>query len=202
MLAADTEVGLFFIAANGVPTFQNRYYRLNATPVATLDEDDYETPETSLDDELVFNEAQVSAGADAPFIVTDADSIAEFGPRTISKTIYPADSNEAYDHANYLLGLYANPSLRLGRLAFRVTQVAPIAVLLGAELSDLYTVDMPLAGDDLSLDVFLEQITHTIDLSKRWMVEWQMSPAAAEEQFWLLGVAGFSELGDTTVLGF
>ena len=194
-------------AGDGALTFQDRHHRIieQAAVVSTFDETEYETLDIGLDDALLANEVRVAPSDDAaPFIVTDQTSIDTFGRSTMEVTIYPEDPNEALDHAHYLLMQYANPELRISRFLFFLNETSPFAEILGAELSNRYAITAPLAGDDLSIEMFLERIQHSISLEKDWTVDWQLSPATGEAggQFWLLGVAGFSELGETTVLGY
>lgn len=200
--AVDTERGWFYIAADGTPTFRNRHYRTldQITPLATVDESDYDFVQAGVDEELLANDVIVGT-PDVTFQARDDTSVDEFGRRTITFTIYPEDQNEGYDFAFYLLGQHANPETRISSLDFRIVEVSPIDTLLGAELGNRYNIEVPLAGDDLDLDVYLEKVSHDISLEKQWTTSWQLSPASSD-QFWLLGVAGFSELGVTTRLGY
>ena len=205
-IAADTEFGSFFIAADGTPTFQDRHHRLvdMATPIATLDETDYETLHLLGKDDLkVANDVRVAPSDTAePFIVRDATSQNTYGRRTLELTVYPDDANDAYDVATWLLSLFKEPKDDIASIPFRMyEEVTDFATLLAAELGDRYSVTAPLEGDDLDLDVYLERISHNIDLVS-WTMDWGVTPAGEAETFWLLGVAGFSELGETTVLGF
>ena len=97
-IAADTEQGQFFIAADGTPTFHERHYRLleQVTPIAALDQTDYETIDLlGRDDVKVLNDVRVTTSDVAdPYIVTDAESQGEFGRRTYELTVYPDDQNE------------------------------------------------------------------------------------------------------------
>lgn len=209
-LAADTERGQFFIAANGVPTFHDRHYRRfdQATPTAAIDQTDYVTLNLyGKDERFVFNQIFVSPSATAdPFVVEDQTSIDEYGRRSYETTIYPADANEGLDHAHYLLGLYKQPQDRVASIEWEILEgITPIDIVLGAEIGNRYTITAPLAGDDLSVDVYLERITHTIsgmEPTMQWFVTWEVSPATEEGALWLLGDAGFSELGETTVLSY
>lgn len=200
--ATDTERGWFYIAADGSPTFRNRHYRTlqQTTPIATVDESDYDFVQAGVDEELLANDIQVGT-PDVTFQARDDASIDEFGRRTLEFTIYPEDQNEGYDYAFYLLSQFANPETRISSLDFKVVEVSPLDTLLAAELGNRYNIEVPLSGDDLDLDTYLEKITHDISLDKQWTTQWQLSPASSD-QFWLMGVAGFSEVGETTVFGY
>ena len=206
--AVETERGLGFMTGNGAFRFQNRYYRLleQDTPVTTFNQTHYDTPVIGHDDDLLFNSIEVFASnVELPAVVEDQTSIDNNGRTTLSVNIYPLDPNEATDAGAYILSRYSETFLRLQTLSFTLEEAdtaATIGFLLGAELSNRYNVEVPLAGDDLDVDVFLERIHHTIDLRHVWTVEWQLSAATAEASFWELGVAGKSELGVTTVLAY
>jgi hypothetical protein len=155
------------------------------------------------DDEQIYNDVRVTTSSGAvPFTAQDDDSIDSYGRRTLTKSIYPLDENEGYDFAHYLKQLYAAAATRIESIDFRIgADVNLIGTLLGAELGNRYNVEVALAGDDLDQDVFLEQITHSISAMKVWDVTFQLSPASSQT-FWTLGVAGSSELGETTVLAY
>ena len=210
-VAADTERGNLFMTGAGAVRFQSRYYRLfeQDTPIATFTASHYGTPLIGHDADLLANDVQVSTSDDTlPFRVEDATSIAENGRATLDLTIYPADENEGFDAAHFLVDRYKDTRIRLQSLSWNYGELAvafptQFALVLAAELSDRYNIEIPLAGDDLDVDVFLEHISETITLEKRWEASWELSMATGQEgPFWLLGVAGSSELGVTTWLGY
>ena len=204
-LAADTESGQFFIAGDGAPTFHDRHFRAvtNGTPIDTFDSD---LPFTdiggSLDDDLIFNEVRVSPVAGVS-TATDATSQSTFGIRTLSLKISPLDDGDAVDHAEWLLSRHKDPEFRVEQLdiVLRDTPTALWPIILGAELGDRYTVTQVRAGDDLSTDVYLERMRHTLLPGQQWAVTWQLSPAEAESM-WILEDAVLGLLGTTTVVGF
>lgn len=205
--AADTEFGQFFMDGAGNAVFHDRHYRLNEQDTsngifgpANLP---YVDIEVNFDDERIFNEVKVKpSDAADPFIANDPDSEDSYGRRTLERTIYPSDANVAYDAAHYLKALYSEPDVRVDRMSLVLGGDAALwPVVLGAELDDRFTVNVPLAGDDLAVDVHLEAISHTVTADKRWTVEWQLSPASTQS-FWTLGVTNLSELDETTVLAY
>ncbi|HEY6565430.1 MAG TPA: hypothetical protein VIY86_13090, partial [Pirellulaceae bacterium] len=208
--AVDTESGQFFITGDGTARFHDRHYRLlsQTVPIDTFDGGSgsdltYYEIEPSYDDSQLWTQVQVTPSSGDPFTATaDATVLSAYGTRTLPLTTYPADANEAADQANHLLGVYSEPSTRIDRIVFRLGKHADLwPIILGAEIGNRYTIGKTLAGDDLAQDVYLEAISHRISATKEWEVEWQLSPAVSQE-FWLLGEAGFSELGETTTLGF
>lgn len=209
--AVDTEAGAFFITADGTARFHDRHYRLleQATPIDTFDDSGSNLPyvglQLSYDDTNLWNEVTVTPGSGqvSSFTVTDADSVAAYGKRTLNLTTYPADANEGYDRALWSLGLYAEPSTRIDQITMALRSDADLwPVVLDAELGNRYTFGKTEPGEDLEMDVYLEGIHHEINpQTATWDVTWQLSPATSQS-FWLLGVAGSGELGETTVLGF
>ena len=205
-IAADTELGQFFIAADGTPTFHDRHYRIieQATPIATLNQTDYETIDLlGRDDVKVLNDVRVfPSDAAEPFIASDDESQGIYGRRSYELTVYPEDQNEAADFAQHILAEFKEPTDDIQTIPFRLyEEVSDFPILLGAEIGDRYNIEVPLTGDNLDLDVYLERISHSIDLTS-WRMTWNVSPAGEAQSFWLLGVAGSSELGVSTVLGF
>lgn len=206
--AVATERGLGFMTGAGAFRFQNRYYRLDNqnTAITTFNQTHYETPVIGHDDDLLFNSIEVTAGdADTPVVVEDQASIDENGRSSFPIQIYPLEPNEATDAGANILARYSETFLRLQALSFALGEdktTATLGFLFGAELSNRYNVEIPLAGDDLDVDVYLEQIHHNIDLAHNWTIDWQLSAATAEPAFWRLGVSGASELGVTTVLAY
>lgn len=206
-IAADTEFGQFFIGKDGVPVFHDRYHRTvdQASPLATLDQTDYETITLLGKDELrIYNDIRVdTSDVSDPFIAVDPVSKAEYGRRTLPVTIYPDDQNEGADIATLLLSRLKDPKDEVDEIPFRFYEgVTDFDKLLSGEIGNRYNIEVPLEGDDLDIDVFVERISHTIDLSGIWRMVWGVSVADEAQSFWLLGVAGFGELDQTTVLGF
>lgn len=198
-IAADTEFGQFFMAPNGDARFHDRHYRLieQSTPIASFDASKYRVLEPETDDELVANDIRVATSESGmPFIATDgpasdpATSQGRYGHRTLERTIYPDNELEGYDFAHYLKGLYAEPSTRVPKIFFRLGKDTTLwATVLAAEIGNRYNVILPLEGDDLDQDVYLEAINMTINAQTlEWDVDWQLSPAAAQ-QFFQWGVS-------------
>lgn len=201
--ATDTEAGLLFVDRDGVVRFHDRHYRAEDSLAvsgtfgpANLTIVDLEA---GLYDALIFNEVYVTAGdTGSTVIATDAASIAAYGPRSRQLTIFPADPNQAASHAAYLLSLYKDNGLRIRRLDIALGKDADLwAVVLGAELGDRFRVIKTLTGDDLDQEVYLEAVTHTIEVGPTWLVSWDLSPASTQTGFWILGT---STLGETTIL--
>jgi hypothetical protein len=205
--ADTTEQGLFFIGPDGVPTFRSRHYRLlnQNTSQATFSDDGLNLPYSdiifSFDNEKLVNDVTVTDGTNEVQL-QDSASIAKYGRRSQSFTILTADANELSDTALYLLTKLSEPTLRVDTLVLQPrTDVDLWEAVLGLDIGDLVTVQKTLEGDSIDADFHIEAISHSVSAAKEWTTTWQLSPAT-EGTFWVLGVAGFSELDETTFLGF
>lgn len=210
--AVDTELGVFFMDGAGNATFHDRHFRLIEQSAATAifgpdsgsGEIPYHDLTPSYDDDNVRNKISITPNVDTTetAVATDDDSIDTYGVRSFRRTTYPASVDEANDMALHLLGTYAEPHIRVGSIEMRLgddTTLWPIA--LGGEIGNRYTIKKTMAGDDLDLDVYLERIEHEISRDKTWQVRWELSPAGSGD-FWVLGDAELSLLGETTRLAF
>lgn len=205
LTATDTENGVFFIAGDGAATFHDRHYRSQdqASVVASLDQDDYTDVVIGVDDELVYNDVRVKPDdSSEPAVTENSDSIEAHGRRTLNKTIYPADPNEALDASAWLAYKYGLPETRIEQLRFRLDGSALTATLLDGEISNKYGVSVPLTGDDLATEVFLERVSHSISASTRvWDIAWQLSPADTQTMF-ILDDDNVGELDGPGVLAY
>lgn len=202
-----TESGLFYIDGEGIPTFEGRHYRIldEPTPRATFGPNDlpYQSLVLSFDDSELDNLIRVTPGDGEPTAVAvNASSVDRYGTRVREVTVYPEDRNEGLQLAAWLLALRADPATRVRSIDFKLGATPALwDVVLGAELSNRYQVSKAMAGDDFTQDVFIEAIQMTVSSSKEWSVSWQLSPTNTQT-FWVLGEVGFSELGETTRLGY
>lgn len=202
--AADTEAGTFFMTADGVARFQDRHYRVleQDTPVASFVGADYRSVILGYDDEQIFNRIEITTSEDSVFIAEDNPSQEDYGPRPLPREIFPLDENEGYDAAHHLLARYKDAATRIESVTFRIgASAALIPTLLEAELGNRYNIEVPLQGDDLDEDIYLESIAMTLGANQVWDITWQLSPAA-DAALWVLGVVGASELGETTILAY
>jgi len=216
----DNEAGIVFVAADGTLAFHDRHHRaiFNATSVATIGDLVGEIPYSSsarfeLDDNNIWNRIVVTAAGEpnnvdspVPQLATDTASIASHYERTLTKTLLSDSQNDALAAAQFYVAAYAEPSERIPGCEV-IGRAAPAVwpYILGAANSDRFLwVRRPsteASPRTISLPVFLERKTTTITTGNDWRVNFQFTPADAR-LFWRLGVAGYSELADTTVLGF
>jgi len=200
-----TERGLFFVAGNGDATFHDRHARLTDFAVSQAifgddaGENRYRFITPSYDDEYLYNDIRITRLGGVQQSAEDATSQATFGKRTYSETgLLMTQDTEAADLAHFLKSQYKDPHLRARTLA--ITPDGDPANLwpkvLGYDLSTRITVRLNQA--DIDEEYHIEGISHDYLASTDiWETKWQLSNADGE-RYWAIGVAGFSEIGETT----
>ncbi|KKN16963.1 hypothetical protein LCGC14_0970800 [marine sediment metagenome] len=209
-LVQDSEYGIFYIAGNGDVTFEDRAHRFVAPHTVSqaifgddLGENYYADLVPEYDDEFIFNDIRITRDGGTQQVETDAASKTAYGTRTHSKTgLLMLTDPEAKDQAGYKLRLYKDPVLRARSLkilgARDPDRLWP--KVLGYDISTRITVRRNEASMDE--DYFIEGVSHQIDLQNlKWQTSWQLSNAT-DQMFWILGLAGYSEMGETTWLAW
>lgn len=137
-------------------------------------------------------------------VATDGDSMRRFNQHRKPPVSVPALSSEtqAEAAARWLIGKFKNPVLRLVSVQMVVdNRSANLADVLARTIGDRITVSEAWSGHEQ--DYFIVGEQHQIagggdDVHR---VTWVLKPAS-REQYWILGQAGFTELGSTTRLAF
>lgn len=114
---------------------------------------------------------------------------------------YQTDLTRGSDAANYLQAGWGQERTVARSLMTRVGAGSPAALItaaLKADVGDLVAITETMTGL-ASEHYFVNGISTRIG---RGVVETELRLAPRELQSWVLGVSGFSELGETTVLGF
>lgn len=170
--------------------------------VAGLGELPYEAVDLAFDEQLIYNDVQITRAGGALQEAIDATSQAAYGPRVLTRTgILLGTDNEALGLAQWLLLRYKDPALRLSHLGLS-GDMAPTTLwpqLLGRSISDKITarVRPPPAGSLIEKAARIEAISHTIT-ETTWRVGWELS-LAGEDVYWVLGT---SALDTTTRLAY
>lgn len=205
--AAETEDGVFLVMPDGNATFRDRYSRIVSTSQATFGDGSGELPYAALvpsfDDERLWND--ISANPEGLTVQRAADTASQdaYGRRWLEKETLHTTELEAGDFANWLIGRYATPRLRVETIRLQGHADDDVQTqILTRTPGDRVTVIRrpPGGGAPMQLDVFVEHVSHRV-FGMEWETTWGLSPAF-NETVWLLGEAGFSELGQTTRLGF
>jgi hypothetical protein len=119
----DTEAGEHFVNRAGTVVFKSRSARYNATSPAYVfgenapGEWPYEDVSLDFDSTHLSNQVTVTQESTSQaFYATDATSLANFFPRTMSRTVNSSSALECQDAANYLLSRYKNPATRVSSI--------------------------------------------------------------------------------------
>lgn len=183
---AATEIGMFFMSANGAVTFQNRDYRDGLSTSETFSNDpasaDYRYTDLRLryDDSNLWNQIYVSRmGTNArDQVAANTGSRDAYFTRSLelSGLLY-IDDTEANAAADYYLHRYKDPRTRADRITIDPAVGDSWPDVLERELSDIVTVERAtlLDADVLALEAHIESIDIRIK-KEQWAVTWQLSP--------------------------
>ncbi len=211
-LAGDAEIdGTTVTGATTFETdivFHNRHHRVleQEQSQATFSDEsgdlDMVTLAPSFDEERIYNTITATQRDGAEAAVSDAGSQSSYGRRDLERTIPTSTVAELEDAANWLLRRFREPVFRFEQLALSAHHSGVLDQMRQRKFGDRVTVKWtPLgSGDPIERDVRIEHIAHHIR-PRDWRTEWRLSPAESEDA-WVLGVAGLSELGETTALGY
>lgn len=209
----QTEFGALFITGAGQVRFVDRLSLLSApytTSQADFGDDGSELEYADLtfeyDDQLIFNDALVSRSGGTVMSAFDATSQQRYLKRSkvVDGLLHQQDSM-SLDIANWIVTHYKDPILRVTGLRLEPSagnEATHFPQVLGRELLDRVTVNRrpQNLGVAISQESIIQGITHNVTAAE-WVTTWNLSPADTQV-YWILGTAGFSELGQTTRLGF
>ena len=208
-LVQKSELGIMYVAGDGDVQFEDRHHRLlnHRTSLATfgddLGENFYHGMQPKYGDDYIYNDIRITRDGGTQQTGTDAASQTAYGKRSLSRTgLLMTTDNEALDQSDYLIKRFKDPALSPRKLKI-IGERDPGRLwpkLLDYEISDRITLRRNEA--DIDEDYHIEGIEHNIDLvNNTWMVWWDLS-SADNQAYWILGIVGFSELGQTTWLGY
>jgi hypothetical protein len=207
-----SDSGLLIANANGDIDYQGRHWRvLNATsPVLTLDEStgvNYRDDVTYEDDDSrLANVVNVTPlGASSPQTASDSASQTLYWARhnqSVDRSLLSSSTALALSAAQYLVSSYRDPAPRIPAVTVDLARVGTISSanmlpLLQLTNSNRVTWQRA-AASTITVDGYVEQVTHTITPGTSWTMQLQLSPATNEVQ-WVLGS---SQLGITTGLAY
>jgi hypothetical protein len=205
-----SENGLLIENPDGTISFQGRHWRYfnAANPLATFGETAGEIPyiddaELDDDDSIMFNVAGVTPFGGSSAIVAKGPNATTDFPSRIDVQLLSSDTNLALSAAQWLTKRYGNPQPRIPALNIELAAVARqsatlVATLLAAANSSRFTWTRS-ASTPISEDVYVEQISETIDVKGgSWQLGFLLSPAV-DYAAWVLGT---SLLGQNTYLTY
>lgn len=210
-LVRNTEFGEFFFLPNGSVRFisrHNKWLPPYNDPLFVLSDDNadlgYGRLKFNYDDQLIRNRVTVSYENGVSFTANSTSSQEDFLIQGYSQTGLIGDvDSEAVDYANYVLGRYDEPLLRVQGVS--ITPQADPDTMFPAVLSaDLvYQVNVERTPQDvgtaIDIDYTIEGVAHHIE-PKFWRTELQLSPADTPGAFILDSTS--QGILDTNTLGF
>ena len=116
---------------------------------------------------------------------------------------YQSSLVKAQEFAVYLIHLYGASGTQINGMRFRIpnSDAAFATRILKRRISDRIALAETLTGLSTAKHFFINGVTIHADNRNHLQVEWLLAPADMTA-YWQLDVAGSSEMGDTTVLGF
>jgi hypothetical protein len=203
-----SEPGEFFVDAAGDVAFVERNQVPDASTFAFTDTGSaagvpYVGIQVDLSSELLYNQISVTREGGVTQIVNDFPSQAKFGVQSlvINDALLASDS-QSFDLANYLLGFYKNPLVRVQRVEVELAglttlqQERVLSLDLGEITQVIFTPNG--IGDAISLQVKVIGINHSIGLNSHRVVFETDSTATS---LFILDDVVFGRL-DSGVLGF
>ena len=204
---AETERGLLFINTDGSIAFHDRYHRrINSRDAAAVFGDgELEERYTSfvpvLENRRIYNIVRVTRTGGTEQEASDTDSRDAHGPRVKRFSLLLTTDGEALTAAQYILSTNKDAHEEVRELPIHPDRNPStlFPLVLGLDISDRITLKYSPASFDA--DFFIEGVRHDFKAGGAWETIWQLSPAETGD-FWMLGLEGLTELGETTILGY
>ena len=211
-LVQDTEVGILFLAPDGDIQYQDRHARFKAPYTVSQavfgddpGEEKYRYLRPSYDDQFIYNDIRRTRDGGTEQTASDATSQGDYGKSTSNKTgLLMLLDTEAKDQCDYMLSQYKDPTFRIKELEI-YPEIDPDDLFpkaLGYDISTRITLRLNEAS--LDREYHIEGIMQSFDKrrgGRPWTTKWQLSDADSLK-YWAIGVAGFSEIGETTRLAY
>ena len=211
-LVQDTEVGIIFLAPDGDIQYQDRHARFKAPYTVSQavfgddpGEEKYRYLRPSYDDQFIYNDIRRTRDGGTEQTASDATSQDDYGKSTSNKTgLLMLLDTEAKDQCDYMLSQYKDPTFRIKELEI-YPEIDPDDLFpkaLGYDISTRITLRLNEAS--LDREYHIEGIMQSFDKrrgGRPWTTKWQLSDADSLK-YWAIGVAGFSEIGETTRLAY
>lgn len=133
----------------------------------------------------------------------DASSASTYGENLVDLDMpFQSDPYVGADLAQYLKQVYANPLANVREVSFVANQSdALMTAAITGDISARVQLVETVSGLSTATYYFINGVEHSISEREVLTCTWWLTPADPAE-YWQLGVAGASELGVTTRLGF
>lgn len=170
-LVTRSDLGRFYASRTGVVTFRDRLDPLNVGTSVAFTDDGTGVPfqgiAMSYGSELLYNRVGIDREGGTLQTATDSASQAIYGALALSETGLLLNSDtQSLDMANYLLGIYDQPELRVAEL---VVELAPLTsaqqvLVLSLDIASVISVTWTPNGvtPAMSRSCIVEGITHEI----------------------------------------
>jgi hypothetical protein len=198
--------GLFYFDDSGNPQYSG-WDDTGGTPLAVFGDTAGEVPYTSLvlayDDELYNDVTANRINGDAQ-TVDDTGSQSDYKTRSFSPLtdLLLEDDSDALEVAQAVLDRFSRPAYRVTSISLNGANAAARAHILARDIGDVIEIRRRGAGGtpiDVITTILGKQ--KSIDTNGNLTCTWNLARGFnAADGFWHLGVSGFSELGNTTVL--
>lgn len=201
-----TEGGVLFDAGDGTLTFQSRSHRYNTTSTFTLNaaQDQVEATVTAkMDGAQLVNDFTATGGSGVVVRVVNQASIDEHGVARDSADLITTSDNEVYDAANWRVGQYGEPDVRLTAVTVDLLNQdsSTITSLLAAKIGDRMTItNLPAQAPSATYGGFIEGISEVLG-GELYTITFEISPVGLSD-VWVLDSSTYSVLDTTTVLAY
>lgn len=180
----DTEVGLSLVDGAGTITFRSRSFTYNRTPVWVLGDGPGEIPYLGdvgfdYDPSFVNNQITVARNNGGQGYATDTTSQKKYFIRSLNRTTYADTDDDAVDQANWLIGRYKNPHLRVSEVTVDLAANPSLFPSgLAFEVGDVVTVTRrPTYAPTVTGTFIVQQVAPEIGPGINWKVKLTLSPA-------------------------
>ncbi len=201
--AAASEGGSVFVGKDGRVVARARHYQsLNNSASKITFNTNFDTFEAEADTDVLFNIISATLSSGPVLRAEDETSKDKYGPVNLPLTLIDLSEAQGSDLILEKLARFKDPNFRTEELSFNpeTSAAALWPQLRDHNLGDRITLAAtpPGGAGALAVDLYLEQIEVQGDQSNI-KATYQLSPAA-NDQFWILGDAKLSLLGETTRL--
>ncbi len=175
---ADSEMGLFYMLANGNAMFEDRHHRTDTSSSGTFTDSMYGV-NLALDDKLIYNQVRATNTGGTEQVYEDTTSEGKYGKLVNSISLILTTDAQAYEWAAFEVARYAYPAMRAKSITIRPQNNPDVLYpeVLGFELSTKIT--LVLTQGSISKDYFIEGIDHAIDFrTGLWETTWLISDAS------------------------
>lgn len=201
----QTELGGFFIDANGYATFRSRgWFSTQATLTPTDFADDgtgiaYQSLDVAFDDTELSNSVTVTRESGTAQTASDATSISNYFLRSFSRSgLLMRTNDEALAQANAILNYRKTPRLRVDSIGLDLTSSIPrIQAGLGLDIGDPIKVKRTMPGGSvISVLLLVQGVEHDIT-PDRWFTTF--TTAYPLSTAFILGNSTYGVLGTSTL---